>query len=706
MKRGISLVSLVIVIIIMVILSGIIIFSGVSTVNDVNINIFATEILNIQNAVDEYYYRNGKYPTATSYVLETTTIDNGSLEQFAEESITDNKIEFKTVDLSVLGINKTGFGNTSRADVYVLSEVTGKVYYMAGVTYEDKTYYTLADELYTIIGADRSEGLVDINDVKVYDVIFSPSAVSYTNVPVTVDIKLPKEATINSITTTNTRSISQEIIRGMYKVVSVNKTSTNKAGNYTIEVNYTYEGVEKQAAYKVDVFDADKPTLNTSTAVKDGMKTISVNTTDEMSGIKFIKYVESEIEDVTYFREYGKELTGQQIVLREDGAYTIYVEDNAGNYNHKVVIGESEVPATWRKNVVTIYNGVPIPNGFVYSQVDGENRKSGGLVIYEGREAVTDNNVETARRTRNQFVWVPIKNFTEFVRVSYSSNVISNTLGTNTWEIRVSSSNMPMATQSTSYVTNSTQKTGITNTKAEANAMYKSVAEYGGFYVARYEAGIDEDYRGSTAIITGTQIYSVMGKYPYKYISWGTSMANDTGGAVHAARSMYPVTIKSREYGVVSTLMYAVQWDSIMEWWKRDKAVEYLTSSNSYGNCSDTTIESTGFNEGAQYAEYITSLVSFQEIPAGASKASGDKWLLTTGAMKKAKVKNIYDMSGNVREWTMEGEGTDKRIRRGGSYNASCSGGSSTPVVYRGAPAPSEKASAVGFRVALYIRQD
>ena len=51
---------------------------------------------------------------------------------------------------------------------------------------------------------------------------------------------------------------------------------------------------------------------------------------------------------------------------------------------------------------------VPVPNGYVGSKVAGENEIDTGYVIYEGEEEVTDENVEEAQKTRNQYVWVPV----------------------------------------------------------------------------------------------------------------------------------------------------------------------------------------------------------------------------------------------------------------------------------------------------------
>ena len=76
--------------------------------------------------------------------------------------------------------------------------------------------------------------------------------------------------------------------------------------------------------------------------------------------------------------------------------------------------------------VVDIVDGVPIPRGFVASSVQGENKRKSGLVIYEGTDSVTNNNVEEARRTRNQFVWIPVDNFKNFVRKAYKVTTNDN----------------------------------------------------------------------------------------------------------------------------------------------------------------------------------------------------------------------------------------------------------------------------------------
>ena len=119
------------------------------------------------------------------------------------------------------------------------------------------------------------------------------------------------------------------------------------------------------------------------------------------------KTTQEELEDAVIkgLEEEGIKLELYGITVTEKGAEVLLAKD-----------------IDW---VVATVDGVPIPRGFVASGATGENTKNGGLVIYEGTEAVTDTNVETAKRDRNQYVWVPVDDFSRFVRGAYGNTTFS-----------------------------------------------------------------------------------------------------------------------------------------------------------------------------------------------------------------------------------------------------------------------------------------
>ena len=136
-------------------------------------------------------------------------------------------------------------------------------------------------------------------------------------------------------------------------------------------------------------------------------------------------------------------------------------------------------------------------------------------------------------------------------------------------------------------------------------------------------------------------------------------MTDETGGAVEEARGMYLGK---------STLVYGVQWDAVMRWIRKDDTLsQYLKDSTGKGNYQDE--DST--NNPAK-----------------------------TGSNPAYQIKNIYDMAGNVREWTMEAYFTGDRVNRGGFYTVT---GSGSPVTYRDYNLPINSDNSLGFRVALYV---
>ena len=78
-------------------------------------------------------------------------------------------------------------------------------------------------------------------------------------------------------------------------------------------------------------------------------------------------------------------------------------------------------------------------------------------------------------------------------------------------------------------------------------------------------------------------------------------------------------------------------------------------------------------------------------------------WALSTGALKAAKINNIYDMAGNMYERTMEGRGIVSRVSRGESFDKDSSI-SRDSIATRSYSSPITSSYNHGFRIALYIK--
>ena len=168
-----------------------------------------------------------------------------------------------------------------------------------------------------------------------------------------------------------------------------------------------------------------------------------------------------------------------------------------------------------------------------------------------------------------------------------------------------------------------------------------SITNNGGFYIARYEAGKPE---GVTLATDGTvKPVSQQGATVWNGIAWSDDETNDDtnpgNGAVTVARNMYPAT--DTNYGVASTLIHGTQWDT---------ALKFI---GAYGGDTTYATDSTGKGNynGMSGADDIYSVSKPAEC----------------GAREGFKQKNIYDMAGNVYEWTMEKYST-YRVGRGGNY--------------------------------------
>ena len=242
------------------------------------------------------------------------------------------------------------------------------------------------------------------------------------------------------------------------------------------------------------------------------------------------------------------------------------------------------------------------------------------------------------------------------------------------------------------------------------NSMLKSVYENGGFYVGRYEAGIETTgtNRTSNTEKSSDGKYTIEGMptpvtkadaYPYTYVT--RTQAQNLASKVNAGTK-------------TSSLMFGLQWDLVLAFMhnKGNIADSTLTSnSTTIGNYRDSVFQ---LSQTGQYAVFSNFSLSSTWNPSTTAtknfvdssrnklaESGGNGILVTTGTSETNKVMNIYDIAGNVYEWTLElTSNTDGPCAvSGGCFHTT---GSNSPAASRGGDSTGLSNNLIGFRVSLF----
>ena len=368
----------------------------------------------------------------------------------------------------------------------------------------------------------------------------------------------------------------------------------------------------------------ERAQLDIASWVADKMQngeTATVNTPDLVKSI-----LDTANPDVN--NRYYKDVTDEGVVTPND--YIVPIEElytngtGGGSGIGEVEAGDvvSEKPAEWTSTQVTpIADGedgvIPLPDNFYY--VGGT--KSEGIVISDNpADAGKGTSWEVAQTLQgNQFVWVPVEVDVDFK--TYEGYLNGNK------DSMLSDCEEPYSG-------------GYATEKDEYDAMKASVLQYNGFYVGRYEAGVEGSERNIGSGIED-EVVIKQGKNVYNCVGWSDSydMKDETGGAVELSKNFDD---EKRYTSVTSTLIYGVQWDAIMAW---------IDSAYKTGSCAEDSFVRDSTGRG-----------NYKETE------NGNDWkgsLTVTGASADYAIKNIYDLAGNCLEWTMELYGTDHRVLRG-----------------------------------------
>ena len=333
------------------------------------------------------------------------------------------------------------------------------------------------------------------------------------------------------------------------------------------------------------------------------------------------------------------------IVLDGNTYYTL-----PGDYT-KVNLPEwSDTYTITKKNNYTDTEGnsATIPAGFQVSLKEGENKVSTGLVVRNAQDL-------------NEFVWIPVEN----MGYKYDRYAFLTTQPADGIDEATNSLKIKQLTDSNYYFT-----------EAISSDETESIEKYGGYYIGRYETGIEgytafsETSDGTTnwTGYTGGNLSIQKGKQVWNYIT--------RDKAKEVAEGLYT----DAENGVISKLCSSYAWDTALKFIQTNYST-YPTNSTQ-GNYSDTEFTYTDLDGNSQ------------------TKANGEAVLVPTG--QTTAVNNIYDMGGNVYEFTTEINNNTPKIYtvRGGYYNDTYT--VATPA-WRATASSTDAGAETGFRVALFI---
>ena len=311
-----------------------------------------------------------------------------------------------------------------------------------------------------------------------------------------------------------------------------------------------------------------------------------------------------------------------------------------------------------------------LPTGF--TQVSGTTLKN-GITIQDS--------------TGNQYVWIEVPmteevyqtaglSITNFTDEEYTT--IETDLHTYTTDYRNGTS------YKDEYYSDAT--TGLTSDQYTElkKTMLKSVYQNGGFYIGKYETGIESVPKTSGSASTEPTETPVIKQnaYPYNYVT--CSQAQTLASNMESGNC-------------TSSLMFGVQWDLVMKYLEtKGTSQAYLkTNSTSWENYYNNAWNIT--NENLKYSPNGSGWISATEK----AKDSSSRILLSTGASDDFSKQGIYDLAGNVWEWTLEYTFNSSYhcANRGGSFYDN---GDSNPAAYRNGSSTAYYDYGVGFRLSLY----
>ena len=300
-------------------------------------------------------------------------------------------------------------------------------------------------------------------------------------------------------------------------------------------------------------------------------------------------------------------------------------------------------------------------------------------------------------------MWVPIADVTDMYLIDTSTNKLVSayyTFSTTTYtrntsvtrtryvEPRLATSYDLDNTYLTKYLNGMTKTQFLDEMEERFHDLLESVAKYGGFYVGRYETGdLGQNIPKVTRMNDDIADSRTTSNYKKDKYNW---------------YSMYEKCkeLKGGNTAVETNIIWGIQYDEILKWLIDTKVktnAEVMNSSESgkLENCATW----------GNYYDITYTYYDYEGTSKTKSLGYGTNYSnrLPTGITNRNMANNIYDLAGNVYDWTMEAYSSASRSVRGGSFSSGAFYSVSAPSG-RNNNGPNYSHYYDGCRATLYIR--
>ena len=383
------------------------------------------------------------------------------------------------------------------------------------------------------------------------------------------------------------------------------------------------------------------------------------------------------------------------------------------NYANGVQIPQAVVPGNYYATDTDVQvgdNTVAIPGGAMVSNIPGEYEDvNEGFVIYitNGEEITDWSNPETIQKTYDQFVWIPVDKDAAIIEegkeitgndnaekyASLQSYITNTSAPTNKYPMAVrktdgtysgilydfedgtngvtvtprdyttTSSNREPDIVS-SYDNSDTYNNGLftkDTLQSEFKEMIEAVESKGGFWIGRYEtSSMSTDSSDSNTV---------------KVVKGSTNGINNVNWyRMYAQQKKYKSLKLTNSANTRSSMIWGSQWSQILIWMKDEPNTSggyYITNSVGMANFGISGVDD-GYSDTSNPA--------------------------ATGCFE---VRNIYDLAGNIRDWTLEANSNTDRVLFGGTYSTTSSDNARADS--RSNSTPGYADSNYGSRSTLYV---